>query len=110
MDERDISRVGEYVEFHTYKPDRRFDRKFIAAQAYCQWADDEILKRLIDEKQRFEMPDSGDYEMSAEEVVSDFVKEMDYYQSISEDEKAKIMFGTAVEEGLSILHYIRDSK
>lgn len=107
MDDESISKVSKYLEFNEFKPDPRYGKDFIEIQAYCQWAGNEILNRMIEERARYMGPDSGFYQLSAEEVIKDFMEEMDYYRQISETDKQRKMFGVAVEEAQSIYSYIQ---
>lgn len=106
MDDRYVLMVEEYIRDNLPEPDIKDDSYIFELHTYSRWAAYEILERLMRETTKLPAHVSGLEQISAEEIVDNFIDEMDYYAMMSPDLDAKDIFFIASCEGRCILMYI----
>lgn len=103
MTEHDIRVIAEYAEDRLVEHDGRLDDSVIRANAYSDWAIDELLGRLIEEESKPPEYVTGRPSISTVEVIEDFINEMEYYRDTSSTEEQILLYSIAVEEGENVL-------
>ena len=110
MEEQAIGILEHYMDIQLSAPNRSMDPDLFDMQVYSRWAAEEIIERLMSEAMKLPPHISGHMYLSASEIITDFIEEMDAYAKISKDERTKKIFSFAREEGRTILLYLRSIK
>lgn len=110
MDDRYVLMLEEYIRDNLPVPDRSDEDYIFELHTYSRWAAYEVLNRMIRETTKLPSHISGREPLSAEEIVEQFIDEMDYYAMMSPDLDAKDIFFIASSEGRCILMYICSCK
>lgn len=100
MDDKDVIMIERYIQENFWQPTTD------QCDSYAKWAAYEILERFIFEAMKLPYHITGIEVRTAEEIVEDFIDEMDYYYYISSSEVGRMLFSAAKEEGKFVLYYI----
>lgn len=104
MDDRDVLLIEHYIYESFSHP---FSNK---EDSYARWAADEILDRVIFEAMKLPAHITGLDSLTLEEVVEEFITQMDYYAYIATHDEGRTVFSVAREEAKLILCYIHSYK
>lgn len=104
MDDRDVLLIEEYVSERTRLCD------VDECESYARWADDEILTRVMMETMRYYDQDQFIFGTRPEEVILEFIEEMDQYVNDSKGERGRRVFEVARDEAENVLKYVCEKK
>lgn len=110
MDDRAISRLFRYIDRYHSLPFPDVDDYVKQSMIYSRWAALEIAERLTLESCILPEEVSGIQQRSVEEIVEEFIDEMDTFAFESETAKAKFIFSIAGDEARRICAYICKKK
>lgn len=106
MVDRAISRLFQYIDRYHSLPFPDADGYVKESMIYSRWAALEIAERLILESCILPEEVSGIQQRSVEEIVEEFIDEMDTFASESETAKTKFIFSIAGDEARRVAAYI----
>ena len=104
MDDRDVLVMERYIFENFQEPTGDL------YDAYCRWAADEILERIIDETERLPEHMCGIPRMTAEEITEDFIFKMEFLAYNATCDSVRTLFQIARDEASCVLDYIRSSR
>ena len=105
MDEKDIQSVLTYVRRCVPNIDLDVSPAIQADQSYGIWAINEILERILHESELPPEYISGKETRSVEEIIYDFIDEMDSMALESTNDRTRNIFEIAKVEGQCMLMY-----
>lgn len=86
MNDEAIETIEDYYYQCLFEPNRRWPKLEIKRRCYERWAAEEILERIKDLKV-----------VSATEVIERFMKELQSYLDLEQNEAVEFVFTTALE-------------
>ena len=105
MDEKDVLKAMRYIEMFVPYPDIKEPKDIFESHSYSRWAANELLERMINETMKIPFI-SEEESLSAIEVISDFIDDMELCLETAPDSDSRRIFDIAKSEGEHILQYV----
>lgn len=106
MDDGALSRLYIYMTEHQKEPEKWMSEDVRKSFAYSKWIAEELYERLSDEFNKLPEFVTGCPVKTANEIVEEFIDEMDTYATQSESAESRFMFSIAGDEARRIAAYI----
>lgn len=104
MYEQAIFTIQNYINAYLPELDTPYPKYKFNTRSYARWAANEIIDRLILEDSKLPPHISGKEPASVIEMIEEFIRELEYYFSISDDVDRQEMFNIAENTAKYILH------
>ena len=104
MYEQAIFTIQEYIDLHWPELDTPCQKYKFDTRSYSRWAANEIIDRLILEDSKLPSHITGKEPKSVVDIIEEFIRELNYCFSISDDVDRQEMFNIAVFSAEYILH------
>lgn len=104
MDETAVLTIQKYIDDYLLEPRSNGPRRYLDQRSYSRWAAYEIQNRIIDEVSRLPPHITGRDLVSPIDVILEFISDMDYYHSLSDNKQSNLIFSIAIETAKNILY------